>query len=242
MSAIDTNRLASSGGVNVKIWNLTTGNFVRLNGHSDIVSSVCAIDANRLASASGDQTVRVWNLTTGQTLLNLSHPQIVGSVCAIDANRLASASQDKKVRIWDLTEEKVINVLQYAVTHSESYSFPRVMVCAIDLDRIAGAFDELTVYVWDLRSTTVYPILKLEGQTGRITSVCAIDGNRLASGSWNETVLWDLTTGKILSRSGPAKDMDSGSAPTVLSVCAIDGNRLASARSDGTVRAWYIGR
>ena len=72
--------------------------------HEYTVSSVCAIDATRIASAGWDRIVCVWDLTTDPEpsvhRVLRGHENSVTSVCAIDANRLASAAQNRTVRIW----------------------------------------------------------------------------------------------------------------------------------------------
>ena len=72
----------------------------------------------------------------------------------------------------------------------------------------------------------------LTGHGDDVISVCALDGERLASGSFDKTVrVWDLTTGEAVRTL-------TGHGDYVTSVCALDGERLASGSADKTVRVW----
>ena len=85
---------------------------------------------------------------------------------------------------------------------------------------------------WDL--TTGDAVRTLTGHGDRVYAVCALGGERLASGSKDKTVrMWDLTTGEAMRTL-------TGHGGGVSSVCALGGERLASGSGDNTVRVWDL--
>jgi WD40 repeat protein len=77
----------------------------RLNGHTDIVTSVAfSSDGTHIVSGSNDKSVRVWDASTGMELKRLNgHTDNVTSVTfSSDSTRIISGSDDGSVRVWDL--------------------------------------------------------------------------------------------------------------------------------------------
>jgi WD40 repeat protein len=76
----------------------------------------------------------------------------------------------------------------------------------------------------------------LEGHTGLVLSVAfSPDGQLLASGSWDDTViLWDVRTGeRVRTLEGHTDDVNSVAFSP-------DGRLLASGSGDGTVILWGV--
>ena len=74
-----------------------------LEGHTKWVLTVCALDANRIASGSADETIKIWNVETGACIRTLmGHIDFVATICKLDENRIASGSYDKTIKIWDV--------------------------------------------------------------------------------------------------------------------------------------------
>jgi WD40 repeat protein len=104
-------RLASVGGSalgtelgEVKIWNLSTGRWLDLLGHTDMVECLaCSPDGRRLATGSLDRTIQLWDTTTGEEVFTL-RGHTSGVLCVAfspDGQRIASGSIDRTVRVWD---------------------------------------------------------------------------------------------------------------------------------------------
>jgi WD40 repeat protein len=104
-------RLASAGGSwlgsefgEVKIWDLSTGRWLDLLGHTNAVECVaCSPDGRRLVTGSEDRTIKLWDTATGEEVFTLrGHTSGVESVAfSPDGRRIASGSDDRTVRVWD---------------------------------------------------------------------------------------------------------------------------------------------
>ena len=69
------NKLLSKnlGDYNVYIWNVTSGILkYSLQGHTNKVISLAALDHGLLASSSTDKTIKIWSLNTGMLKFNLT--------------------------------------------------------------------------------------------------------------------------------------------------------------------------
>jgi WD40 repeat protein len=104
-------RLASAGGSlvgsefgEVKIWDLATGRWFDLLGHTHVVECLAySPNGRRLVTGSEDRTIKLWDTATGEEVFSLrGHTSGVLSVAfSPDGRRLASGSTDRTVRVWD---------------------------------------------------------------------------------------------------------------------------------------------
>ena len=180
-----------------------------LSGHSAEVTDVVALDGNRALSASEDGTLRLWDLTSGDTLRVLrGHSGRVNHVVALDGDRALSASRDGTLRLWDLTSGDSLRVLQghsnWVTTSSPSTPTarsprPGTAPCA------SG-------------TSTSGDTLRLEGHSGWVNHVVALDGERALSASEDDTLrLWDLDHRRQPARAAGAFDWVATSSPSTAS-------------------------
>jgi WD40 repeat protein len=250
VAALGNGRLASaSDDKMVRVWDAGSGKCVLLEGHTEEVTSVCALRLNdgtqRIASASNDGTVRVWN-TNSDGCLRTLQGQRFASLCDLGNGLLASASIPKAwhpisinsissssaptatatARVWSVKTGDCLLPL-------EGHTDDITSMCALGDGRLASASKDTTVRVWNAESGAC---LVLNGHTGPVTSVCALGDGQLASASKDTTVrVWNAESGAclvVLEHTGP-----------VTSVCALSDGRLASASWaydswDVTVGVW----
>ena len=224
--------LSGSNDNTVRVWDLETGNCLRvLEGHTDIVRGVAwSADQRRALSGSNDMTVRLWDLETGHCLRVLEgHTKIVGIVAwSPDQRRALSGSWDSTVRLWDLQTGRCLRVLKGHTGDVESVAW------SADQRRALSGADDHTVRLWDLETGRCLRVL--EGHTGFVWSVAwSPDQCRALSGSEDRTVrLWDVESGRCLR-------VLEGHMKQVFSVAwSDDQHRALSGSSDMTVGLWDL--
>lgn len=197
-----------------------------IEGHSEWVSAVAALDNRRAISCSGDKTLRVWDLETGQALKTLEgHTAEVRAVIVVDGRRVVSASDDGTLRVWDLETGRILKTLR---GHTDSV----MSVAMVDGQHAISASIDKTLRVWDLE--TGQTLRTLKGHTNWVRAVALMDGQRAISASDDRTLrVWDLETGQTL------KTLEGHSA-AVNAVAVVDGWRAVSASRDGTLRVWHL--
>ncbi|KAG9681051.1 WD40 repeat-like protein, partial [Aureobasidium melanogenum] len=105
--------VAGSGSKNIKIFNVVTGELVRiLYGHGGAINDLVTspVSPQILASCSGDYTIRIWNLDVryrrqpcAAILSGEGHRQTILSIAFHDNGRwLLSGGQDTMICLWSL--------------------------------------------------------------------------------------------------------------------------------------------
>ena len=205
-----------------------------LRGHySRIETASFSPDGRRIVSASGDYSVRVWDVKTGTQIAEGVHEdQVYFASFSPDGRRVVSASKDSTIRIWDAeTLTPIVAPIKIDDMATSAVFSPDGKFI------VSTSFSsEPDIRIWDA-STGDLHCPPLKGHTQTVT--CAIfspDGSRIASGSWDNTVIvWDAGTGEQI-----GKPLE-GHTRSITSVAfSPDGSRIISASSDGTIRIWDV--
>jgi len=189
-------------------------------------------DGGRVAVAGGG-TIRVWNTDTGQPV---GPPIETGAgsspKSAISGNgELVAGAGDDVLQVWNATTGAPVGP-PVAVT---GMSVNTVALTA-DGSRVAagGGAAPYPVQVWDAASgAPVGPPLIPDGGID-FSLVFSPDGNRIAVGSANRVLVWDTTTGELVT-----EDQDGETWATSLGFSP-DGNRIAAGHFNGSIRLWDI--
>jgi WD40 repeat protein/serine/threonine protein kinase len=234
-----THLAAGCGDGTVKVWDLTTGQVVLLQGHDQYVFSVAfsPTDGRRLASGSIDKTVKIWDLTKGTAILTLPGAEggefgmAYGVAFSPDGRWLATGSEGEDVRIWDATTGQKIHSLPGHAHQATNMTFRGD-------GRLLATGDQVgTVQVWD--AVTGQRLRTLQRpEVGAPVGALAFspDGRRLAVGYFNRLVaIWDPTTGELVRTL-------AGHTGLVLGLAfSPDGRRLATTGGDDKlVRLWEL--
>jgi hypothetical protein len=86
------------------VWDTATGACLHtLNGHSDLVMSVCfSPDGQRIVSSSRDQSARLWDVASGTELLTFKGHRgwLFTAVFSPDGRRIVTAGGDGTAKVW----------------------------------------------------------------------------------------------------------------------------------------------
>ncbi len=173
----------------VKLWDVAAKKLMAtLEGHSGRVNSATfTSDGKTLVSASSDSTIRLWDVATGEntaTLEALSGE--VGSVAFSPEGVLASGHSDGTVNLWDVSAMGVIDEI-------EKEGAVSTVAFSGDGTTLALAPDDNTIRLLDV--ATWAQVATLKGHTYPVASLDYLsDGTTLASGAYQEILLWDTAT------------------------------------------------
>ena len=191
------------------------------------VSSVAiSPDKKLIVTGGGDGSIKFWDLSTG--LLSRSILAHVGGVNAVlfspDGRLIASGGGDKRVRLWEVRTGHLTRTLEGHETGIMCLAFSvNGVLIASGSGSYAdvGVVSDNTVRIWNVQTGLLKTVLR--GHRQQITNIAFNgEGNRLASGSFDKTVIvWSTDTGRLL-RTINTEATDSIS-------WSPDGNRIASA-------------
>ncbi|WZO96507.1 c-type cytochrome domain-containing protein [Isosphaeraceae bacterium EP7] len=199
-------RLVAAAGADrtVRIWEAETSKLVRtIEDHADwILDLAFSPDGKRIATASRDKTSKVFDVAGGETVATFpGHAETVSAVAySPDGKFIATGGDDNQVRLWNPDND----AKQAGSLTGFGGGVFRIAYTADGRDLVATSADGIVRVFRDGARR-----LELKGHTDWVYALAiSPDGARLASGSWDGTVLvWDLAEGKPLlnfqARPGP---------------------------------------
>lgn len=216
----------------VRVWDLQSGQYRELKGHTAPVNSVAiSADGNIVVSGSYDKTVRVWNLETGESQeLKGYYDTVNGVFISADGTKVVFKSWNSfipfdsdMIHIWDLERGQ-----------SQEFDVGHIRLLAVSPDATTLVLEHLDhkIRVWNLESASFQ---ELKGHSNDI-NVAAIssDGKTVVSASADNTILfWDLESGQSKELNGHQSDVSS------VSISA-DGKTVVAGSKDNTVRVWNL--
>ena len=141
----------SGDDMTLRVWDLETGELLKMWGPFENETDSCAIDPihGRAVLGCDDGAIRVFDINTSETIAEIhAHASGIKKVATSPVNGdILSAAYDQKILVWNAEDfSKKIDLEQKATTWERSFNW------APDGQRIlAGTFDG-TVLVWDARS------------------------------------------------------------------------------------------
>ncbi len=179
----------------VKVWNLTTGELVRIcdSCSSSIYSVAISSNGKMIVSGDEDGKVKIWNLTTGELVRTFTgHSGSIHSVAvSSDSQIIATGSRDTTVRLWDMNG----NLIHILAGHS---NWIRALAISSDNRFVVSGGDDTKVKIWDLTSGT--SSFALEDHTRWIRSVTISSDNQILVSAGDDLTIkvWNLVEGRLL--------------------------------------------
>ena len=171
-----------------RLWDLTTGETIKIFYHTNWVESVAFSSDSRYAlTGSWDMAARLWDIPTGQLLYSLTgHSSFVIAVAfSPDCKYALTGSWDNTARLWDLGTGQTIKTLKGHTKLVSSIEFSPDGRYAL-----TGSWDN-TVRLWNLETGQTMTTLS---HASRIrTAKFSLDGKYVITGSSDKIFLWDIT-------------------------------------------------
>ncbi len=246
---------------NMRIWNNTKSlnegdgfNQIKfelkqvLEGHTDVINSVCEINDKMLASVSEDKTMKIWKCNNNnyeciQTLNN--DTEGLGSICYL-GNRLIATCSGNEIKLWrddanTITEYKLFQVLGGNDSDINT-------LCQVNGALLVSGFLNGTIKVW--RNVTknenniinfgcIQTINKAHNDT--ITSITNIKDCLFATASSDCSVkVWKFCDNNYENDENKVvllKTLD-GVNDGINSICYLGGGFIMAGCMDGTITMW----
>lgn len=155
-----------------------------LKGHTDVVTSLCALDQSHFCSVSHDGTLRTWDIDTKKcsSTLDLKSGALYSVFKLTDGSgRVCVSCHDKSVQVWDLKQEKLVARLE---GHSKNVDDVKQLR---DGTLVSASWDS-TLKIWDLKSQRC--LATLEGHSNTIYAVIELSDGRLCSTDARTIKVW----------------------------------------------------
>ena len=168
-----------------------------LDGHTDMVLTLCKIDDNRMGSGSEDKSIKIWEIQTGKCLRTLQKGHNVGihTLGLTPQGKLISSGRGDMLRLWNLESGKSSPFIRIqAESHIPCHSFtllPDGKLIIADKEYLLHVFDS------SIKDKTEIGILK--GHEYKISAVLGLSENRVATISGDYTLkVWNVWRKEII--------------------------------------------
>lgn len=232
----DGQKLAAGPGNTIIVWDVATGNQVRLSEHSSPVTALTfSRDGLFLASGDAKGSIKVWDLVKAKRLKNLTGhtDRIEALVFNQTGDGLASGGDDRTVRLW-----KTASGRQSAESPGHT---GKIMALRFSPDgQLTSADSNCAVKTWDTINKREAKSLTAkvgpdftEGTVG--SAVFSSDGRFLATGNGDRTAsLYSAETGEKLQT---LENRTTGLRAVAFSA---DRSWLAFGAADNSVKLWDL--
>ena len=89
----------------------TNQDIATLQGHNNVINTLCVLPDNRLASGSQDNTIKIWNLETYQCDTTIVEEGPIKELCLLPTDDLVVGLNNGKIKIWNIKTNKCMETL-----------------------------------------------------------------------------------------------------------------------------------
>lgn len=232
IAVLGCDRLVAAVGINVYMWNLTTGlNELRME-HLRSIYDLATLDDEHVIISTHSPTLKCWNLFTGRIVQSfdcITHDPkaFVLSIDKISQTCFATGSKNGSVCVWSTNQRTPTQELR-------GHRKPVCSVVYLGNNKLASVSQDQALRLWDLLGGTCTSLIEDELFTSWITM---IDPLTVVSRTQDDEVVraWRLDTDEILWKLHDSHGMNT---------MAWNGRRLALCervlgREKGKVTVWH---
>lgn len=228
-----SSKLASAGEDNsVRIWNIDTGEHIKLEEHTKPVRSVTfSPNGEFLVSGGDDHFVVLWDIGKEKYLQKLDvHTQILSVAFSFDAKTIALGGEDGVVYLWDYRTKNSSDVPPKDSKPIYSVAF------SCDQEILACGSENGLIHLWHVKTKKYLSSLQ-SPEKKRVRAVTFSSNSKiLASGSADGVIrLWNVETGQcelMLGQKHKKQIRAIAFSP--------DGKTLVSGGDDSAIKIWDV--
>lgn len=230
----DGRQVLSAAGINLRLWNVETGETIReFVGHGGNVNNLAIDAAGRFAvsSARRENSMRLWNVASGTELARFEgHSGVVQAVAISPDGRFAlSGSVDGTVRVWDLFNGAQIREYSNADTNE---------VYGLDYspggEYVVNAGTGGLIQLWHLATGEVVRTFQVNADRVWVVKFNPLGGTLLSGGEGEHRALrlWDIESGRLL------REFIGHTETITTATFTLDGQGILTGSNDRTIRYW----
>jgi len=215
-----------------------------MEGHTDIVNTVCKLDDNTVVSGSNDGTVKVWNINTHECLFTLNTGGDIRTLCTLPEGCIVSGGLYLKV--FEKKEgnyiEKQYGKQESNIIYDKTFGRGIKSICALpNNEMIVTAMLDKHLHIWNIKTGEHVHTIET-GHILEINSVCILMNEYIVTASSDGIVkLWDFEYKQIDSLPETTyKPFNSDTSITnpVNAVYGLSDGRIVTGSEDGKLRIW----
>jgi len=169
-------KIISCSKTTIKIWNLKSGESLKLlQGH---VGPVICLDVskNMVASAASDKTIKIWEISTGTCLSTFNTTNEVS--CIKIYNQMIFSGVANKIEMWDISSGKCTQICE---------TFSPISCIFVADDVIISGTSTGDVQIWDKNGKCCFNL----NHEDKMRSIMVLDDNTIVSVSSDNSVkMW----------------------------------------------------
>jgi WD40 repeat protein len=218
--------LAGTSENNIDLWDLSSQNneneFTFMQ-HTLWVNCLVRCDDDHFASAGNDALICIWDYKNRQLKYDLKgHIDCILTLIKLNNGNLCSGSADLTIKIWDWKNQRLISSIK--TPHN------KWVKCIYQLNDGTLLSGSENICVWTNQNFT--PIKKLCDHKHYIRTLCQIDDNHFASGSFDKTIkIWNIRDFTV------AQTIEAHNS-NVICIIKLKDNKLVSCSNDKTIKIW----
>jgi WD40 repeat protein len=238
--------VSGDGNGTVNIWEVKAGKLLDSLDLQHWVHCLAFTPDGQALAIGTSNMIRLWDVNRVREIRNFTFPMgekfdHVKSVAFSPDGQLLAAAYGLQIGMWEVATGREVRKL------NQKFAVYSIAICPDGLwlaSAAQSATRENEVKLWDIATGGELRVLK--GHENFVTALAfSPHGDLLASGSTDETRLWDPRSGRMLAKLPHEKsyrDREMGSRANFVNGLAFspDGQILAEANTDGTINLWEV--